>query len=105
MGCPVEGEDNVVGRERRAVMEFDGRPQLESPCRRVDIGPFCGQPGFELHLAVTADQRLVHAHIEEQQKGLLAGVRIHRVGVAVIRPAKSLRLSRCGERNDHRQRR
>ena len=44
MSCAVEGEDNIIGREGRAVMEFDPFPQLEPPRCRVRLRPFDSEP-------------------------------------------------------------
>ena len=39
----LEAEHDVVGGERRAVVELDARAQLEAPRRRVDLRPRLGE--------------------------------------------------------------
>lgn len=109
MGRPVEREHHVVGGERGAVMELDPLAQLEPPGGRIGLLPFGGEPGLELHLAVPPQQRLVKALVEQQQKGFLPRIWVHRVGIAVIGPAKGLGLgspngTKGGQQRDREQR-
>ena len=50
----LEAEHDVVGGERRAVVELDARPQLEAPRRRVDLRPRFGERRLEVRASCRA---------------------------------------------------
>ena len=79
-------------------MKLDPLAQLEAPGIGGGARPFEREPRLQLHVAVAANQRLVHAHVEEQEKRLEPGIGVHRVGVAVIGPAEGLGLGRGDKR-------
>jgi hypothetical protein len=78
-GRALEREHHVVGRERRAVVEFHARAQVESPDRRALLRPLGRQRRREVHALVALDQRLVDVAGEAQLQALVERVRIHRL--------------------------
>ena len=79
IGHEVDGIDNVVGRERAAVVEFDARPQREFDGGRIRQLPLGGEQRLELErIRIAVDQRvpalMVHHH---------AGAQIVEVGIDV----------------------
>jgi len=97
----VEGEQHVVGGEGRAVLELDALAQLEAPDLGRDLTPFRRQDGHRLQRLVAPDQRLVDIAHEGEEEGLVAGVGIHRVDIAVIGEAERLGLGRSQAANSN----
>ena len=90
---PLYGKHRVSGRERRAVVEFHARAQGEAPSGVIHHQPALGQRGHRLLLRVNAHEPLVDMTIDVGRQALVEGVRVHRRGVAMARPAKSLGVS------------
>ena len=80
------GEHHVIGGEGGAVLPFDVGAQGEAPDRGAGLLPFGGERGFQGQVAVAADQRLVDVGVEGELEGLVAGVGVHGVDVAVVGP-------------------
>ncbi len=93
---PLEGEDDVIGGERGAVVELYPLAQLEAPDVGRGLRPFRRQGGRELQLLVALDEGFVDVAHEAQQSGFLPCVGVHRDDVAVIRPAERLGRKRRG---------
>jgi hypothetical protein len=83
-GRPLEREDDVVRRERGAVVEFDVPAEIEAPHGGARLRPLGGEQRNECHVPVAADQRLVDAGSEAQLQGLVERVGIHRLHVALV---------------------
>ena len=94
---------DVVGRERRAVVELHALAQLEAPGQRADLLPFGREAGNDLQLAVTAGQALVDLAVHHVGHGLVLRVRVHGLRVALAGPAQRLRTG-GGERQRARER-
>src|ERR1700758_2596733 len=71
-------KEHIPYRERRSLMKRDAVPQLEPPRHRVDVRPLGRERGFELQVAVAANQRFVNIGVERLDEQVAAGVRIHR---------------------------
>ena len=95
----LEAEHDVVGGERRAVVELDAGTQLEAPRRRVDLRPRFGERGLESELLVANDQEFVDELVDVVGQVLVLRVRVGRLHVAAARPAQ-----RLGVRTEARQR-
>ena len=81
VGLQLVGVDDVVGRERRAVVELDAAAELERPHRRVGVGaPALGQHRHELQARVGDAQVLTRLaeHVEAALVG--DGDRVDRRG-------------------------
>ena len=96
----LQGEDHIVGAERRAVLELDVAAQVETPHGGRCLLPVGGEPGFRLQLLATAYQPLVHVAEEGELEPLIKHVRIHGYHVTLGRKAEGLRVGgQCGERD------
>ena len=73
----AEGEHDVVGRERRAVVPFDALAELELPGRVVDGLPALGEAWNEVLLLVVLDQPLEHMAEKRIVRRQIVVVRIH----------------------------
>jgi hypothetical protein len=93
-------EHDVVGRERRAVVELDALAQLEAPRRRVELLPRRREARDDLEVLVPHHQRVVDQVVDVVGQVLVLRVRVHRLRVAATRPAQGLRVGdrRGGER-------
>ena len=93
---PLDGERHVVGREVRTVVELDALAEVEAPGVRLDVLPPFGERSDQLHVLVARDEALVDAPLEAEGHGLEQAVRIHRLHVALERPAERLGLGGRG---------
>jgi hypothetical protein len=96
---PLEAEHDVVGGERRAVMELDAPPKVESPRRRVHLRPRLGERRLQSELLVAGDQELADELVDVVGEVLVLRMRIGGLHVAATRPAQRLGVgTHCGER-------
>ena len=95
----LDRKDDVVGGERRAVVELDVRPQLEAPQRRRHLRPLAGEAGHDRELFVARGQAFVHLAVHHVGHRLVLRVRIHRLWIALAGPAQHLRLANGADKS------
>ena len=84
----LQGEHDIIGRERRTVLPFDIRPKLEAPYRRAGLRPFNRERRLECQVAVVAHQGFVDVREERELHRLLPCGGIHGADIAVVAPAE-----------------
>ena len=98
----VDGEDDVVGAERRAVMVFHALAQLEFPHIRLagDGRPARRQGRDQLHGGIAEHQRFVNLQGRRVGRALILRMGIGRQGVALARPFQDILGGgrHCGDR-------
>ena len=103
VGRALEAEDDVVGSERRAVVEFHALAQLEAPNRGRGLRPLGSEQRLHRHVLATRNQRLVDVAHEAELQRFVQRVRVHRLHVALVRDAQGHGLRRgnrqaeCGQ--------
>jgi hypothetical protein len=85
-------------------MKLDPLPKLEPPNRWIGVRPLGRERRLKLQITISANQRLIHVHVEGGNKTIAARVGIHRGGISIISPAKGLCLARRAERSQQQQR-
>ena len=101
-GGALECEDDVVGRERRAVVEFDSLAQVEAPHGRARLRPLRRQRRREAHVLAALDQRLVDVAGEAELQALVERVRVHRLHVALVGDPKGHGLRQRRQESERR---
>jgi hypothetical protein len=69
-------EDDVVGGERRAVMEGDSGTEMETPCPVVGVLPPDGERRLQGHVPVEPEHRVEDVHRDDVVDDLELPVRI-----------------------------
>ena len=80
----LKREHDVVGGERRAVVELHALAQVEAPYGRARLRPLGRQRRRQAHVLVALDQRLVDVAGEAELQALVERVRVHRLHVALV---------------------
>src|SRR5207245_10084661 len=93
----LEGCLDVLGRQRRAVVELDALAQGELPGRLVDVFPGGRQARLQAQRIVPARERVVEVVEVVHGQDLRAPTRIHRRGLGGLRD-RDLDLSVRGRR-------
>ena len=97
-------EDDVVGGQGVAVLEFHVLANVEDPVQRIGHLPALGQPGDDLELLVALGEALVDVAEHAQREGLVQRIGIERVERALEREAQRLGARRGGQRDRAHQR-
>jgi hypothetical protein len=87
----VVGEDHVVGRERRAVLELDALAQVEAVLGGRNLLPARRQAGFDPEVLGVAHQALVGVLHDAVGGGVVLRMRVEGQDVVLRAP-----LERCG---------
>jgi hypothetical protein len=84
----LDREHDVVGAERRAVVELDAMAQVEAPGGVVQARPRHCRARHDGELLVALHQRVVHLLREEVGQAFVLRVRVARLRIALRGPAK-----------------
>src|SRR2546422_9821332 len=74
----LERGPDVLGGQRRAVVELDARAQGELPRGLVDVLPRGGEPGLELERGIPSRERVVEVDEVVDGEDLRSAPGIHR---------------------------
>src|SRR5438552_10173796 len=94
--CPLERKYDIIRGERRAIVEFDAGPELETPHRWTYLLPSYGELGPQIELLVAVDQEFIDKLIDVVGESLVLRMRIGCLHVAAIGPAQRYAIRRAG---------
>jgi hypothetical protein len=92
----LKGEDDVVGGERRAIVEPDAGAEVEAPGHRINLLPGHRKFGPEVELLVTSDEELVDELVHIIGEAFVLRMRIGRLRIAAVGPAERLGIPGAG---------
>jgi hypothetical protein len=84
----LDGEHDIVGGERRSVVELHSGTQLEAPRPCIHRLPGHRQRGLELEVAIASDQRLIDLRGDARLVQQRERMRIHALRVERARQAQ-----------------
>ena len=90
-------EDDVVGGEILALVEFDALAQMKAPMQRVDEPPSSRQAGLELHVGSAPDQPFIDGRVDAQAEAFVDLIGVDRFELALEGEAQDFGLGREGE--------
>ena len=89
-------EHHIIGGKGRTIREFHIAAQMKAPNIRLRLFPAFGKCGFHLAFMVAANERFIEIGPEGEQEGLLPGIGVHGIHIAIIGPAEVIGLGRQG---------